>query len=346
MKRFFLLLVAAISIVNFILADNTIQNTFIGLKLGKASQNEVQNVLTSQGFELQTDTGGFFVYQGNWQIEGVPVKNVVTRFMDDTLMMMVFANSCENKCDSIQRIINSNVEQKYGSLQSGDSSVFIKLFSLGMVSLEMEQWSRMDEETSFMYAKSDSGYVFIYLAENFMWNQFAKSVGEILNDNSIDYAEENKVYGVAGVKFGDNKESVKRIILTKSENIVESDAHHMTFGKVKVGGLIYTYGEFYFLQGKGLVAVSLSKVFKSWQEEEAKVFYENIVSQYKGKYTNFKENQDGDYAFCGAYMEDYKDMLPIVISRKKSLSRGGDMMYYVEVSYYIQRLSGLYNDEI
>lgn len=345
MKRLLLIFIMA-SIAVGMIAKNAIQDTFMGLKLGKSSQVEVQNVLSSQGFELQTDTGGFYLYHGNWQIEGVPVENVITRFLEDTLMMMVFAHACDYKCDSLIHTIDANVEEKYGLLQSGDSSVFIKLFSLGMVALDMEQWSRMDEETSFMYAKSDSEYVFVYLAENFIWNRLFKSVSDIAKESTPDYAEENKVVGVAGVKFGDSRESVRSTILTKSEDIIESDSHHITFSKVKVGGLIYTYANFYFIEGKGLVSVNLAKAFSSWQEEEAKMFYKSVIAQYERKYTNFKENDAGDYAFCGAYTTDYTNLLPIVIYRKKSLSRGGDIKYYVEVSYFIERLSGLYDDEI
>ena len=118
------------------------------------------------------------------------------------------------------------------------------------------------------------------------------------------------------------------------------------FYRVKIGGSIYDYATFYFLPDKGLVSVNLSRVFQSWQEEDAKEFYESAVAQYKSKYTNLHQNKEEDYAFCGAYTDDYKDMPPIVISRKKSLSRGGEMKYYVDINYFLKRLSGLYNDEI
>lgn len=344
MKRFLFILATVMMAVSAT-AETTIQNTFMGLKLGKASQVEVQNVLTSKGFELQSDTGGYYVYQGYSQVEGVPIKNIVTRFLDDALIMMAFANTCENSCDSIKQIIEINVDKKYGLLQSGDSSVFIKLFSLGLLPLEMEQWSRMDSETSFMYAKADSGYVFLYLAESFIWEHLFSSFDEN-KKNSPDYAEENKVTGVAGVKFGDSRESVRRVISAKADDLLESDSHSLMFYRVKIGGSIYDYATFYFLPDKGLVSVNLSRVFQSWQEEEAKDFYESAVAQYKSKYTNLHQNKEEDYAFCGAYTDDYKDMPPIVISRKKSLSRGGEMKYYVDINYFLKRLSGLYNDEI
>jgi hypothetical protein len=48
---------------------------------------------------------------------------------------------------------------------------------------------------------------------------------------------------------------------------------------------------------------------------------------------------------CGAYIDGY-DYLPILITFQKSLSRGGDIMYYVQVDYYIHRTDNLYDDEI
>ncbi len=345
MKRLFFILAAALMTVG-VMAKATIQNTFMGLTLGKASQKEVQDVLSSQGFELQTDTGGLFMYHGKWQAEGVPVTNLVVRFVDDTLVMLVLGNACEETCDSLKQIIDKNVEKKYGLLQSGDSSLFIKMFALGSVPLGMEQWSRMDDESSFIYGKSDSSYVFIYLAENFIWNRLYKSYKDIVKEVSPDYAEENMVKGVAGVKFGDSYDAVRRVLVSKGAEVAESDEHHIMFVYIKVGGIEYSYAEFYFKQGQGLISATLTKSFRSWQEEEAKMFYEVIAAQYENKYSNFKQNKEGTYAFCGAYTDTYKDMPPIVISREKSLSRGGDIMYYVTVTYYLKNREGMYDDEI
>ena len=45
------------------------------------------------------------------------------------------------------------------------------------------------------------------------------------------------------------------------------------------------------------------------------------------------------------YIDGY-DYLPILISFQKSLSKGGDIMYYVQVDYYTHRKDNLYDDEI
>ena len=344
MKRLFLLF-STVLIATSAIAETVIQNTFIGLKLGKASKTEVLNMLSLKGFELQSDTGDTYVYNGNWQIEGVPVNRVVASFLEDTLSMIAFGHkSCMNNCDSLELIIETNIESKYGMLQSGDSSFFLTFYALKLDSLYKKQWSRMDDKTTFLYAKSDSGYITCYLAERYIWNKLLQT----LNSLSSDYAEENKVTGVAGVKFGDSKESVRRVILAKAQQLLESDAHSLNYYKVKIGGMTYDYATFYFTPNEGLIAVNMQCSFYSWRKEEALMAYENVISQYRRKYTNFKvvkDEFDEKSSVCGAFTDGY-EYLPIYITFQKSLSKGGDMMYYVQVDYYLNRISNLYDDEI
>ena len=76
--------------------------------------------------------------------------------------------------------------------------------------------------------------------------------------------------------------------------------------------------------------------------------FESITSQYERKYSNFaqvKDEIDFKAYKCGAYIDGY-DYIPIIISFQKSLSQGGDIMYYVQVDYYHNRRESLYDDEI
>lgn len=165
--------------------------------------------------------------------------------------------------------------------------------------------------------------------------------------DSLNYAEKNKVYGVAGVKFGDSKQNVKNVILTKSKGISSEDSHCTTFYDVSVGGRIYDYATFYFSANQ-LVSVNLQDAFYSWRKEEALMQFENVKSQYERKYSNLtelKDEEDLKGYNCGAYIDGY-DYKPILISFQKSLSKGGDIMYYVQVDYYNHRTDNLYDDEI
>jgi len=346
MKKLFFILAAVLMAANM-WAANTIQDTFMGLKLGQASQREVRDVLSSKGFELLADSGGVLAYRGNWKVEGVPVNNVVANFYDGTLAMIVVAKNCEDKCDSLQQILETNLDKKYGSLQSGDSSICLSIFSTGVVYPDMKRWTKMDKSTAFMYAKSDTAFILLYVAEKFVVDQFT----EVLNaasKTSPDYAEENKVTGVAGVKFGDEKESVRKVITAKAQEFIASDAHSLNFYKVKIGGITYDYVTFYFAAGKGLVSVNMQRAFHSWQQEEARMAYENTINQFSHKYSNLKvlqDDPDEKLSTCGAFIDGY-DYKPIIITLQKSLSKGGDIMYYVQVDYYYSRRENLYDDEI
>ena len=142
--------------------------------------------------------------------------------------------------------------------------------------------------------------------------------------------------------------TVKRVIAPKSEKLTDSDSHTLTYYKTKIGGSTYDFATFYFMQGKGLVSVNLQNAFYSWKKEEAEMAYEGIISQFKRRYSNFQVRQDErdeKMCTCGAYIDGY-DYPPIIITFQKSLSKGGDIMYYVMVSYYEMRKANLYDDEI
>lgn len=166
--------------------------------------------------------------------------------------------------------------------------------------------------------------------------------------DSLNYAEKNKVYGVAGVKFGDSKQSVKNVILTKSKGISSEDSHCITFYDVSVGGRIYDYAKFYFTEERGLVSVDLQCGFDEPYREEALERFDNVKSQFARKYGNlnlFVDKEDYKAYECGAFIDGYR-YLPIVISFQRSLSVAGEFRYYIQVQYYKQNIVGLYDDEI
>lgn len=161
-------------------------------------------------------------------------------------------------------------------------------------------------------------------------------------------AEKNKVYGVAGVKFGDSKQSVKSVILSKSKGINSEDSHCITFHDTSIGGRVYDYANFFFTEEKGLVSVRLECGFDDGYKEEALMRLDKIKEQYSRKYGNlnqFRDEEELKAYECGAFIEGY-DYRPIVIVFERSLSVGGEIRYYVLVDYYNQNRVGLYDDEI
>jgi hypothetical protein len=273
---------------------------------------------------------------------------MVTRFTGDTLIYVAFYGNCDSACVDYGKSFIQGIHSKYEELPAADSSFTYLLLTADADSMGLAKWGRGDGNTLVITMNNDKKCICMYYSESFLISYWANALLETIRAASPDFAEENKVTGVAGVKFGDSRENVRRVISAKSQELLESDSHSLKYYKVKIGGVTYDYATFYFTADKGLISVNLQKPFHSWRQEEAEMAYKDIISQYKRKYTNFKvlkdepEEKAGD---CGAYTDDY-DYKPILITFRKSLSRGGDIMYYIQVEYYYNRRSNLYDDEI
>ena len=355
MKRFLIFSLAAM-FASSLFAQNVLPQTFLGLTIGKTPKSEVSSILKSQGFELvaQEDvnaTTAQYIFSGTYKHEGVEFHAIVTSFLSDTLFIFCPQDSCgADRVAEVSGTLQTNLEKKYGRLETADSTLLFMMLKDSADHYGVETWSRMDDHTMLISMKSESKVTCMYVDRDLYFNMMMKGLmqlSEALNDLP-DYKEENKVYGVAGVKFGDSRETVRKTISSKANQLLESDAHSLNYYKVKIGGMTYDYATFYFSGAKGLVSVNMQSSFYSWREEEALLAFENVKSQYSRKYTNFKvvkDDRDKKVCACGAFIEGY-DYIPIIITFQKSLSRGGDIMYYVQIDYYHARRNGMYDDEI
>lgn len=337
-------------------AEDVLPRTFLGLTIGETPKGVVAPILKAQGFELveKTDvsaTSAQYVFSGTYKNDGVEFHTIITTFLNDTLFGFSTVDSCGiDKISSVSSALKMNLEKKYGNLKTADGTLLFMLLKDTIDQYGAESWSRMDDNTMLISLKYEAKITCMYVARNLYLNMLArglKKLSETLNDMP-DYSEENKVIGVAGVKFGDDMATVRKVIAPKSDKLTDSDAHALTYYQTKIGGSTYDFATFYFMQGKGLVSVNLQNAFYSWRKEEAEMAYEGIISQFKRKYSNFqvrKEERDEKMCTCGAYIDGY-DYPPIIITFQKSLSKGGDIMYYVMVSYYEMRKANLYDDEI
>ena len=158
--------------------------------------------------------------------------------------------------------------------------------------------------------------------------------------DSLDHVAANRVTGVAGVKFGDSKEYVHRVILTKALRFLESNAHAHYYLNVSIDGITYDYAGFYFAEGQGLVAASMACEFKSSRPYDAILLFEKIIKLYRNKYSNvrtIKNLPEDRITECGAITEEY-NARPIEISFVKSMISDVDFVYYVKVDYYFDRI--------
>ena len=146
-----------------------------------------------------------------------------------------------------------------------------------------------------------------YLIVMAMFSALSISAETSIVGNDPNFSEENKVYGVAGVKFGDDREIVRKVIAAKSERLLDSDEHMLLYNRTNIGGCTYEGATFYFLQGK-LVSATFQQPFYSWRKEEARMCYEGIKSQYANKYSNLKvlkDEYEEKVCACGAFIEGY-----------------------------------------
>lgn len=364
MKRFSLFAMAMLSALS-ISAETVIQDTFFGCTLGKSTTSEVQSAMTSQGFTLLLDTVLFinpttqtktfeYTYEGDYNHEGHDFHYVDIRFLGDTLSMVMMFDTCTMNCQKQMETLQTNLEREYGHLETADSTFLFSLASIVNANNESNTWSRYDGRNIVCTWLSDTIFACSYTSneviQNFCkvaMNLFLENFIENLHSDDPNYSEENKVYGVAGVKFGDSRETVRKVIGVKSEKLSDYDSHSLSYYKTQIGGTTYDFATFYFKQGK-LVSVNLQKPFNSWKQEEALMFLEYVKSQYEKRYSNFRtttDEEDDKFYMCGAYIDGY-DYPPISISFEKSLSQGGNIMYYVIIDYYYMRREGLYDDEI
>lgn len=354
MKHYFLLIICAI-FTSSLFAENVLPKEFLDLTLGKTSKGEVQSILKSKGFKLiakedVNETTVQYQFSGIYKHEGVEFHTIIMSFLSDTLFIFCPQDSCGEKVTELSKVLQANLEKKYGTLETADSTFLFSVLKDSADHYGLKTWSRMDEHTMLISMQSDEKISCMYVDRDLYFNIMMKGIMQLSEElNQIpDFSEENKVYGVAGVRFGDDMATVRKVIAPKSDRLSDSDSHTLTYYKTKIGGSTYDFATFYFIQSKGLVSVNLQNAFYSWRKEEAEMAYEGVVSQFKRKYSNFKvlqDDRDEKMCTCGAYIKDY-DYPPIIITFQKSLSKGGDIMYYVMVTYYEMRKSNLYDDEI
>jgi hypothetical protein len=286
------------------------------------------------------------MYIGAYVHENMDFDRVCVRFAEDAIVSICFQGFCDTDCAAYGSSFIERIHTRYNDLACADSSLFVYPTISQMEGFKT--WSREDDQSAVVTMQNDSSCFCAYLATSKMFEVSLIHAYKKVHLNSPNYAEENKVYGVGGVKFGDSRENVKRVILSKSSELLEEDAYSMLFTDVKIGGVIYDFARFYFLPNQGLVSVNLQSAFYEWRKEEALMKFESVKGQYERKYTNLTllaDDEDLKGYQCGAYIDGY-DYLPILISFQKSLSKGGDIMYYVQVDYYNHRTDNLYDDEI
>lgn len=158
-----------------------------------------------------------------------------------------------------------------------------------------------------------------------------------------DYDDDYAVTSVAGADFGDSRDLVMSKLKSRFGYDYTNNGASVSFFEPTLGGYDYTYGEFYFMKDK-FVAAQFVRIFPLNEFVKAKKFRDSVAGQYGLKYKNIKSRIDKKgfkYYICGQVVNN---RYPIMISLRKSESKGGKWYYYVYTDYF--EIINSLNDEI
>ncbi len=318
-----------------------IPTEFLGLKMGKTTLAEAIAILEKQGFTPYGNELGGLVLKEKVTIEGIEADGAFINFdgEDGGLALFGLMDSCASDNDAKCQKLVATFQSKYQKLKDIPEALIALLSESG---LDMT-FGKVDLETNTLIytTANDNGLIMVA----YHYNKKACSYVRGLFDPA------NEVTSVSGCKFGDSRSNVSQHLRRRFGAPIKDDDYNMSFANVEIGGTLYDAAFFYFKRNPKtarveFVSAEFQKQFFITDEEEAKALYGNLVSQYGKKYTNIISDVTDDgmlYSACGSSKE-YP--LPILISVGKSLSRGGDMYYYVTVDYFPEAIKDLYDDDI
>ena len=167
MKRYFLFIICAI-FASSLFAENVLPKDFLGLTLGKTSKGEVQSILKSKGFELiakedANETTAQYQFSGTYKHEGVEFHTIITSFLSDTLFVFCPQDSCGEKVTELSKVLQANLEKKYGALETADSTLLFSLLKDSIDHYGVKTWSRMDDHTMLISMQSEAKITCMYV---------------------------------------------------------------------------------------------------------------------------------------------------------------------------------------
>ena len=338
----FFLLIASIA------SAQQIPTEFLGLKMGKTTFDEAERILKNNGHSTMVINESILMSWGKSTIYGVNADAMVSFFaLDGKLFMVLLVDSCDSwDCNKYCEDIITPIHKKYNSLidfpdEKDNLSFYKQLLGIENASYWGKYWEKRNEDYTaqiFTLVPQDKKVVVV-------------GYGYLNKDDLIPFDPANEVTSVAGCKFGDAKSDVSNTLKKRFGSPLDEDDKVMTYYNIEIGGTLYEGADFYFrynpkTRRSEFVSAKFQKHFNTWEEDNAKAMYDAVVSQYGRKYTNLESGTLDDgliYSRCGS-SQQYP--LPIFIYMEKSLSKGGDMYYYVVVEYFSQAIQGLYDDDI
>lgn len=359
MKKLFLLFAAVLMTVCLMAEKVTIPTTACGITVGETTKTGKS---LAQWGDLLKDyrpmnpivtEANHEVYLGDFIVEGLHMSVLDMELINDTVYQISFyERSPYADCWNAYKDIAFKLRDKYANLEdltkpdtlSNDSSVI---------------FYKTDGKTSLLFAAYPNQISYVLTNEH-LNSVHLHTLYEELNSLFIgktgpNYDEKNKVTSIAGVKFGETRTNTINAFKQRG-TFMKNEGKLTYFYDVNFGGSTFSIATFYFQYDsrrydETLAAAKFEKNFYEWREEEAKMMFEAVTSNFKAKYTNYTvlyDEEDKKAVVCGMLDDNYSDgkMPPIIISFELGVSRGGDKFYYVTVSYFADRMSNVASDDI
>lgn len=340
-----------------ILAQKPIKRDFPIGTLGVATRTEVVQNMLANGASIVNYSDSIIVFEGNFPTAECNMNACLVAFIDGKLFSIALSDTIGIQHPENFANLEKGVKADYG--QTGKDGM--EDFMVGMMILQMKAqadstvnvdiWSRVDDKTIFFLSKGEHTFGIIYIDRDAMISRFASTMAETKGGVGSDYDESNAVKSVAGINFGGAKTDVRAQLLRKFGSPINENEHEITFSNVVVGDQNYDIAIFSFAYNKEtkrqeFVSANFQRSFYSWEDDVACATFDAVASMYARKYTNENKKKDDpkEKFYVYGMLED--DYFPIGISLEKSVSRGGDMRWYVVVNYFAYKRANLYDDEI
>lgn len=221
----------------------------------------------------------------------------------------------------------------------------VPLLIMVLLMLNHIVYGNVNHDMHYNYIANTDDDNWIYDEDTIAVDTVAVDTIDFYEEYNPNYDNDYAVTSVAGIDFGDSKETVMSELHSRFGYDDKDEGNMITFYEISIGGVDYSFAHFFFLKGK-FVSATLTKYFPVNNFQAAKNYRDRIARQYGSKYRNIISRTDKNgikYYLCGR-LDVF--LYPIEILLEKTKGKDGISRYYVSVNYYSHRINAALNDDI
>lgn len=326
--------------------EGPVYGEVLGLQVGKAVREDLIRVLKDSNMTVTTEDDVSLSFYGNFTWEGRPMQVGTFMFKEDTICGMFCVSDTIPQADSIFMDL---LDVKYRHMPDiYDGVVYEHIIKIFLS--DSKRIISKSGDISFYAGIGTDRFYGGYYDGSMLIRKFSTI------SNPQDYDEANAVTSVAGCRFGTEANATKNFFDRKFKESYIFDDYCAKYSDVYFIGILFDNMNVHFKYNKEtnqreFCAIDFQKYYQTWDYDAAKSRFDAIRNIFSNKYTNerYMDSDDSKDIICyyGMIDKNYDDaILPIRLSLEKSYSKGGDLYYYVVVSYYIFNTLNQYDDEI